>query len=156
MKSRKTMDNFVYYSLPPHGGSGLKFCHFYLQSQCARSPSTRREWIEITRASIIWGKASSPSTRREWIEIRHVLGAPALRQCLPPHGGSGLKCPACGFSGRGTCLPPHGGSGLKYRERRLNLRCRRSPSTRREWIEISILLRPAFHNRVSLHTEGVD
>ena len=34
-----------------------------------QSPSTRREWIEITTFERASGDSWSPSTRREWIEI---------------------------------------------------------------------------------------
>ena len=37
------------------------------------SPSTRREWIEISRSLNIYTSAMSPSTRREWIEMRKTL-----------------------------------------------------------------------------------
>ena len=33
------------------------------------SPSTRREWIEMAKKSENVSKRSSPSTRREWIEM---------------------------------------------------------------------------------------
>ena len=33
----------------------------------------------------------SPSTRREWIEIVHLVQQLFWICCLPPHGGSGLK-----------------------------------------------------------------
>ena len=35
----------------------------------ARSPSMRREWIEILAKTLQLNGASSPSMRREWIEI---------------------------------------------------------------------------------------
>ena len=34
-----------------------------------KSPSTRREWIEIAQSIHQNGTKRSPSTRREWIEI---------------------------------------------------------------------------------------
>ena len=55
--------------LPPHGGSGLKLYDFAIETDYNRSPSTRREWIEI-------GLIPAPSD---------------LQISLPPHGGSGLK-----------------------------------------------------------------
>ena len=63
------MDNFVYYSLPPHGGSGLKSSPWRLYLWYHKSPSTRREWIEmmVQRMGIV--ETLSPSTRREWIEM---------------------------------------------------------------------------------------
>ena len=99
--------------------------------------------------------------------------------CLPPHGGSGLKSKDAsqyGYDSYG--LPPHGGSGLKYRRDDFCVRvlkspstrrewieilllflrsvCYKSPSTRREWIEISLSVIGSKITCVSLHTEGVD
>ena len=37
-------------SLPPHGGSGLKSVTYILSDVFSESPSTRREWIEISRS----------------------------------------------------------------------------------------------------------
>ena len=54
--------------------------------------------------------------------------------CLPPYGGSGLKC-FFGFS-------------LAKREK--------SPSIRREWIEMKVPDAITNEAIVSLHTEGVD
>ena len=104
------------WSLPPHGGSGLKSTTSKRLHHNALSPSTRREWIEIAHPLHALVKAfGSPSTRREWIEI----GDPRLQiegcRSLPPHGGSGLKWLKNGKPElpKGS-LPPHGGSGLKY------------------------------------------
>ena len=36
-------------------------------------------------------------------------------QCLPPHGGSGLKYVDLGDCAVRIGLPPHGGSGLKWK-----------------------------------------
>ena len=41
--------------------------------QCALSPSTRREWIEMHTVSTRLHALPSPSTRREWIEISSLL-----------------------------------------------------------------------------------
>ena len=98
--------------------------------------------------------------RREWIEIPHSCFFLSAFQSLPPCGGSGLKCkqktkniggkclPPCGGSGLksahpgwnelGCSLPPCGGSGLKWILRRRRTYSNRSPSMRREWIEIVI------------------
>ena len=38
-----------------------------------RSPSIRREWIEIFHGYIVRNDLESPSIRREWIEIVIVL-----------------------------------------------------------------------------------
>ena len=37
-----------------------------------RSPSTRREWIEIPSTQQPISTSGSPSTRREWIEIQNI------------------------------------------------------------------------------------
>ena len=57
--------------------------------------------------------------------------------CLPPCGGSGLKC----LDVSADCLqrvrlPPCGGSGLKYLSEYRRGRRQQSPSMRREWIEM--------------------
>ena len=106
-------------SLPPRGGSGLKFGGCPICAAPQGSPSTRREWIEIAAARC-------PQT-------------PALG--LPPRGGSGLKYLIPRLVVTVICLPPRGGSGLKSR---LSVQClfrHRSPSTRREWIEIAAVFR---------------
>ena len=54
------------------------------------------------------------------------------------------------------CLPPHGGSGLKSVIAITLVEDRLSPSTRREWIEITYRLVYIIYRLVSLHTEGVD
>ena len=103
-----------------------------------RSPSMRREWIEILRipdkrnkfprlppcggsglkyfhVEICEAKDTSPSMRREWIEMYNPAETPAHAYRLPPCGGSGLKC--LGTSRQRLIpgsLPPCGGSGLKY------------------------------------------
>ena len=56
-----------------------------------RSPSTRREWIEIILHSASRTRSWSPSTRREWIEMIVAQRVEDFRYRLPPHGGSGLK-----------------------------------------------------------------
>ena len=38
-----------------------------------RSPSTRREWIEIAHFYAFLSRLRSPSTRREWIEIEMTV-----------------------------------------------------------------------------------
>ena len=79
--------------LPPYGGSGLKFLLRRKTEIKSRSPSIRREWIEIDSGSAMlsvdWG--------------------------LPPYGGSGLKfLPIFGAIMLVESLPPYGGSGLKF------------------------------------------
>ena len=72
--------------------------------------------------------------RREWIEIKSKKFSIAFTYCLPPCGGSGLKCQV--------------------------VQCRHflylSPSMRREWIEIKKASSRDNVNNVSLHAEGVD
>ena len=56
-------------SLPPYGGSGLKFQHGERGENCDVSPSIRREWIEIRSNFNVSYQCTSPSIRREWIEM---------------------------------------------------------------------------------------
>ena len=73
--------------------------------------------------------------RREWIEITMREFAESMKLCLPPCGGSGLK-----YSGL---------EEITFEEK--------SPSMRREWIEIPFPSRKTEEKRlVSLHAEGVD
>ena len=60
---------------------------------CGSSPSMRREWIEmiIPRCGLCLMRLS-PSIRREWIEIPDRKKCCGLAVGLPPYGGSGLKC----------------------------------------------------------------
>ena len=102
-------------SLPPCGGSGLKYLSGYLRGRRQQSPSMRREWIEMPVEYTKYIKAAlSPSMRREWIEIFWVIVAQEKAPGLPPCGGSGLKC------------------RVRAPETNVSL----SPSMRREWIEI--------------------
>ena len=125
--------------LPPCGGSGLKYFVLSKTLNCLMSPSMRREWIEMSvlPKKIEWN-FESPSMRREWIEILHFSvcitssPSPSMRRewieisqhfwmsrqimCLPPCGGSGLKCgKQRRLTGCSERLPPCGGSGLKFR-----------------------------------------
>ena len=142
--------------LPPHGGSGLKSLRSFWAYITFQSPSTRREWIEISSSAFTSATFGSPSTRREWIEI-------GKGQFFTPYSVSPStrrewieirvkKCVSANFTG----LPPHGGSGLKSAESMRPKSLRRSPSTRREWIEIGDPRLQIEGCRVSLHTEGVD
>ena len=58
-------------SLPPCGGSGLKYHVPRSGRSVYLSPSMRREWIEIVIISVLVNVIASPSMRREWIEIAH-------------------------------------------------------------------------------------
>ena len=63
-------------SLPPCGGSGLKYFHGGPFRSVRRSPSMRREWIEIScHCSLLVTCLWSPSMRREWIEIFHLFNS---------------------------------------------------------------------------------
>ncbi len=58
-----------------------------------KSPSIRREWIEILQLyGILAVRKRSPSIRREWIEMLSRCRRRRCRCGLPPYGGSGLKC----------------------------------------------------------------
>ena len=100
----------------------------------------------------------SPSMRREWIEIKSLCCLMMLSKGLPPCGGSGLKCiTASVFQSVTKGLPPCGGSGLKFLCLVQFVKYSRSPSMRREWIEIRFPYgdQPKAI-KVSLHAEGVD
>ena len=56
-----------------------------------QSPSIRREWIEISNHSPNVWEFPSPSIRREWIEISSIRNLLRKIGGLPPYGGSGLK-----------------------------------------------------------------
>ena len=60
-------------SLPPCGGSGLKYPKRSRNDATGRSPSMRREWIEIQRTLYHTATVWSPSMRREWIEINFSI-----------------------------------------------------------------------------------
>ena len=61
------------YSLPPCGGSGLKYIWTVSALEQSQSPSMRREWIEMTESSFpAPAQVRSPSMRREWIEMQVV------------------------------------------------------------------------------------
>ena len=98
------------------------------------SPSMRREWIEIMPDLQKTIPAMSPSMRREWIEMKLLSIIRTSSTCLPPCGGSGLKCH--------KILRIINDDG--------------SPSMRREWIEIFDNIVNKIKEIVSLHAEGVD
>ena len=51
----------------------------------ARSPSMRREWIEITNSAVrISADTKSPSMRREWIEMGNI-GVTTSQQMVSLH-----------------------------------------------------------------------
>ena len=166
--------------LPPYGGSGLKFAEWLFQNVIIKSPSIRREWIEIMfRRPELLKLKMSPSIRREWIEIVRKIIFRRCQICLPPYGGSGLKYGNLYNRVRKLSLPPYGGSGLKFDIVNVCQQGCMSPSIRREWIEIQCPelrvsmplslppyggsgLKCPYDDRrtlrvpVSLHTEGVD
>ena len=51
----------------------------------------RREWIEISISRSDLPLKRSPSMRREWIEMKRIAAAASAVVSLPPCGGSGLK-----------------------------------------------------------------
>ena len=67
-----TIASSSYLGLPPCGGSGLKYHLHPLYVNSLKSPSMRREWIEMIPNCIRYSIALSPSMRREWIEITCV------------------------------------------------------------------------------------
>ena len=98
----------------------------------------------------------SPSARREWIEIIQQAEMPESKKCLPLRGGSGLKSPQVLRQMGLYSLPLRGGSGLKLFVligARLDVM---SPSARREWIEILVFHCMIYLHQVSLCEEGVD
>ena len=77
--------------------------------------------------------------------------------CLPLRGGSGLKYTVTSAIPAPTHrLPLRGGSGLKFYKRFFISLLSPSPSARREWIEISMSMKPSSSAPVSLCEEGVD
>ena len=109
------------------------------------SPSTRREWIEITRERRKRNEIWSPSTRREWIEIESSDTKHTAQICLPPLGGSGLKYLSHAPCRKFLSSPS---TRREWIEIQINLlegeEYTGSPSTRREWIEISYKLHIVF------------
>ena len=69
MKSPRIASVEIVSSLPPCGGSGLKYQMLHGLLLGDGSPSMRREWIEMTSSAGTQGTLGSPSMRREWIEI---------------------------------------------------------------------------------------
>ena len=105
--------------LPLRGGSGLKcLC---ISGCCGLLPS--------------------PSARREWIEIEDLRFPSAGITRLPLRGGSGLKSLVIDSKACECRLPLRGGSGLKFGNVIGNRIINLSPSARREWIEIPLLLK---------------
>ena len=94
--------------------------------------------------------------RREWIEMNLQSVHKTNTKSLPPCGGSGLKYKTNTKNTRLKRLPPCGGSGLKYKPMHQYSNRGKSPSMRREWIEINHILLMNCKAWVSLHAEGVD
>ena len=78
-------------SLPPCGGSGLKYrrTHRFFHRICL--PPCGGSGLKFRRDRITMREISSPSMRREWIEITFPEMDTSRESCLPPCGGSGLK-----------------------------------------------------------------
>ena len=123
--------------LPPCGGSGLKFESVEISCLSVESPSMRREWIEMTNGVDGAGeKIGLPPCGGSGLKFGHSLTACLLISRLPPCGGSGLKCLTQQQQNYVFGLPPCGGSGLKFHDISTAPHVPRSPSMRREWIEI--------------------
>ena len=88
----------------------------------ARSPSSRRAWIEISAWSYPGAAFGSPSSRRAWIEI--------------PMRWKRRSRPSVALLAEGV--------DRNYPPARSSLSCRGSPSSRRAWIEITLELRRRF------------
>ena len=112
----------------------MKFCNPPYGREIGKSPSMRREWIEmkepLSENELL---TLSPSMRREWIEIIVSIGdtapvsSPSMRREwieIPTHRR--------GWNSHG------------------------SPSMRREWIEMNCRFQLQTDFLVSLHAEGVD
>ena len=65
--------------------------HIARHVRYSKSPSMRREWIEMKHRLRASELLASPSMRREWIEIRFFAVKSIIQTGLPPCGGSGLK-----------------------------------------------------------------
>ena len=143
------------------------------------SPSTRREWIEISASSTLravgsslpphggsglkcivnggcFGSGLSPSTRREWIEM-HSVSFSIPPKMSPSTRREWIEMLFCNQSViRPICLPPHGGSGLKYRFRYMCITDDRLPPHGGSGLKFIASMRNISKYSVSLHTEGVD
>ena len=127
-------------SLPPCGGSGLKWSHCRICLQLSRSPSMRREWIEMAcKTYDLHRSVRSPSMRREWIEIRETLFFEKLLAVSLHAEGVDWNINYWYIICKHNCLPPCGGSGLKFKYAWNTCFNVWSPSMRREWIEIQSL-----------------
>ena len=99
-----------------------------------KSPSMRREWIEMSRLEIYRQSKKSPSMRREWIEMLPfrlhymISSSPSMRR-------EWIEM-------------------LKFFVREAEIF--QSPSMRREWIEMNKVNNSRRPATVSLHAEGVD
>ena len=125
-------------SLPPCGGSGLKYLSGYLRGRRQQSPSMRREWIEMSRCLRRLPPACpSPSMRREWIEMFFTGQNKCFPQLSPSMRREWIEIFwVIVAQEKAPGLPPCGGSGLKCRVRAPETNVSLSPSMRREWIEI--------------------
>ena len=106
----------------------------FLGGGTGRSPSMRREWIEIDSPGWRVSRYRSPSMRREWIEI-HSPDMTASLYLSPSMRREWIEM----FYLAAVFLCPV-----------------TSPSMRREWIEIINLMDDSTDPPVSLHAEGVD
>ena len=168
------------WSLPPCGGSGLKFfCFWYAAFRYVRLPPCGGSGLKLVFCRNFFRRVCRlppcGGSGLKWENDKfEIIGV-----CLPPCGGSGLKSSAScsmemfllspsmrrewiemyslhGYSRDRSGLPPCGGSGLKYLHGGPFRSVCRSPSMRREWIEICPKEERTWEHTVSLHAEGVD
>ncbi len=123
-------------SLPPCGGSGLKSVLVNVIAPSVGLPPCGGSGLKFESVEISCLSVESPSMRREWIEMTNGVDGAGEKIGLPPCGGSGLKCLTQQQQNYVFGLPPCGGSGLKFHDISTAPHVPRSPSMRREWIEI--------------------
>ena len=101
------------------------------------SPSTRRAWIEIRSARRLCKQNRSPSTRRAWIEIQRLSARHGgSLVALHPEGVDRNPAGRVGNSPPEVALHPEGVDRNCYCQLIFD-DARKSPSTRRAWIEIA-------------------
>mgnify|MGYP001363591648 CR=1 FL=1 len=122
-----------------------------------RSPSSRRAWIEIGSASAPrWG-ARSPSSRRAWIEIAgDLFQLPRLVVALLAEGVDRNSDYTAALNDCAGVALLAEGVDRNWTSFLTGRRPHESPSSRRAWIEITMLSSGAAGRRVALLAEGVD
>ena len=84
--------------LPPCGGSGLKSHRLCAVPRLIGLPPCGGSGLKFPVKLELVDPWKSPSMRREWIEISERSNANCRRTGLPPCGGSGLKCRIYGLA----------------------------------------------------------